>query len=474
MSPSPLPATEVPAPRFVTGSLLRHVFVMASTAAVGLVAVFAVDLINLFYISRLGEKEIAAAIGFAGVVGFFHTSISIGLTIGITAVVSRAIGAGRRADAQRLATSSLVLMVAITALIGSGSALFLHPMLRALGATGETERLAARYLAVTVHALPLLGIGMACSALLRSVGDAGRAMSVTLGAAVVTAVLDPILIFGFGMGLDGAAIASVLSRCTLAAVGLRAVMARHQLLGRFERAALGADARRLAGVAAPAVLSNLATPVGVAFVTHSVAQFGASAVAGQATIDRLTPVAFGLVYALSGAVGPILAQNLGARHYGRVREGLRESLRFMVIAVGAAWLLLALGQGLIVRAFSAEGLAAELIHAFCSWVAAGFFFTGALFVANAAFNNLGRPLLSTGFNWARATLGTIPFAWWGSHYGPVGVLAGAAVGTAIFGTLAMVMAFRLTARLAADASALPDAAPVVPAPSATADNAPPA
>jgi len=122
MSHSPLPAAEAPVPRFVTGSLLRHVFVMASTAAVGLVAVFAVDLINLFYISRLGEKEIAAAIGFAGVVGFFHTSISIGLTIGITAGVSRAIGAGHRADAQRLATSSLVLMVAITALIGSGNA----------------------------------------------------------------------------------------------------------------------------------------------------------------------------------------------------------------------------------------------------------------------------------------------------------------------------------------------------------------
>ena len=58
-------ATAVPArpsARFVSGSLLRHVMVMASTGAIGLVSVFAVDLINLFYISRLGEREIAAAI----------------------------------------------------------------------------------------------------------------------------------------------------------------------------------------------------------------------------------------------------------------------------------------------------------------------------------------------------------------------------------------------------------------------------
>ena len=461
-------AADSDTPRFVTGSLLRHVAVMSSTAAIGLIAVFAVDLINLFYISQLGEKEIAAAIGFAGVVGFFHTSISIGLTIGITAVVSRTIGAGRQADARRIATASLVLMVAITAVIGSGSAFFLHPLLRTLGATGETERLAARYLAITVHTLPLLGIGMACSALLRSAGDARRSMTVTLGAAAVTAVLDPILIFGFGMGLDGAAVAAVGSRLTLAAVALRSVMVEHRLLGPFERAQLGADARLLGAVAAPALLTNLATPIGAAFVTHSIAQFGASAVAGQATIDRVTPVAFGLVYALSGAVGPILAQNLGAREYRRVREGLRDSLLFMVVAVAVAWLVLALGQGWIVRAFSATGQAAELIHAFCSWLAASFFFVGALFVANAAFNNLGRPLLSTGFNWARATLGTIPFAWWGSQYGPIGVLAGQALGSAIFGTLAMVVAFRLTARLAPTQPAVPEAMPVPPAGSASA------
>ncbi|WP_394788337.1 MATE family efflux transporter [Rhodoferax sp.] len=433
-------------PRFVTGPLFRHVAVMSTTSAIGLIAVFVVDLINLIYISRLGEQSIAAAVGFAGVVGFFHTSLCIGLTIGITAVVARTVGAGRTADARRLATSSLFWMVLLALLIGSGTAPFLHPLLHALGATGETERLAARYLGVTVHSLPLLGLGMACSALLRSVGDARGSMVVTLGAAVVTAVLDPILIFGLHMGLDGAAATAVVSRSILAAVGLRGVL-RHQMLGRLDRARLGADARLLAGVAGPAVLTNLATPVSAAFVTHGIAQFGHSAVAGQAIIDRVTPVAFGMIYALSGAVGPILAQNLGAGQFDRVRQGLRDSLLFMLIAVGTAWLLLALGQNLLVRGFSAEGDAAYLIHMFCSWLAASFFFAGALFVANAAFNNLGRPLWSTGFNWARATLGTIPFAWWGAQYGPVGVLAGAALGTAIFGSLAMLVATRLVSRI---------------------------
>lgn len=426
---------------------MRHVAVMASTGAVGLVAVFLVDLINLFYISQLGEQAIAAAVGFAGVVGFFHTSICIGLMIGITATVSRRIGAGDTAQARRLASHSLLLTAAIAAVLALATLAFLGPLLWVLGARGEVAVLAQRYLTVTMPSVPLLAVGMASSALLRSVGAARRAMGVTLGAAAVTAALDPLFIFYFGMGLDGAAVVSVISRSVLVGVGLHGIWRVHRLLAPTERAYFWSDARSLFTVAGPAVLTNLATPVGAAFVTHSIAQFGASAVAGQATVDRLTPVAFGLIYALSGAVGPILAQNLGAHRYDRVQQTLRASLGFMVVAVAAAWLLLALLQGLLIRAFSLDGQAALLLQAFCSWLAASFFFAGALFVANAAFNNLGRPLWSTGFNWARATLGTIPLAWWGARYGPVGVLAGQALGTAVFGTLAMWIAFRLTANL---------------------------
>ena len=133
----------------------------------------------------------------------------------------------------------------------------------------------------------------------------------------------------------------------------------------------------------------------------------------------------------------------------------------MAAAVGTAWLLLALLQGVLIRTFSAEGVSAQLITLFCSAVAGSCFFIGALFVANAAFNNLGRPLLSTAFNWGRATLGTIPFAWWDSHYGPGGVIIGQAVGSSIFGLLAIVVAWRLTARLAQQSA---EAAPVLDAP----------
>ncbi len=426
---------------------MRHIVVMAGTGAIGLVAIFAVDLISLLYISMLGEQAVAAAVGFAGVVVFFHISVFIGVVIGVSAVVSRTVGAQRMDEARALATSSLVLAAAVGLIMSAATLVFLEPILHLLGARDKVLVLAQRFLMMTLPSMFMLSTGMACSALLRSVGDARRAMWVTLFPAVVIAVLDPVFIFGLGLGLDGAAIVLVMARTVLLGVGLYGTLRVHKLLAPLRWGRLRADARILLAVAGPAVLTNLATPVGAAFVTHSVAQFGASAVAGQATIDRLTPVAFGLIYSLSGAIGPVLSQNLGARQFDRVRAGLRASVWFMVASVATAWLLLALLQGPLIQLFSLQGQGAEMLHAFCNWIAASFFFMGALFVANTAFNNLGHPLWSTGFNWARATLGTIPFAWWGAHYGPVQVLAGQAAGAALFGSLALATAFRLTSRL---------------------------
>ena len=432
--------------RFIEGSILRHVLVMSGTGAIGLVAIFAVDLVNLLYLSLLHDRTITAAVGFAGVIGFFQVSISIGLSIGIGAIVSRAIGAGRTEEARRLAASSLAVVLIANVALAALTVVSSVAVLRLLGAGAEVRGQAELFVVATAPVLPLLGLGLAATSLLRSVGDAKRAMSVTLVAAVATACLDPLLIFGLHLGLLGAAISTVLSRALLGIVGWRSLR-RHGLPGRLVLPRLAADTRRLFDVAGPAILTNLATPVASAFVTSQMARFGAAAVSGQVTVDRIAPVAFGLIFALSGAVGPIMAQNLGAWQMDRVRATLLQSLLVGLGAVLLAWLILAAGQNLVVQAFAATGITARLIHLFCSVTAGGFLGVGGLYVANASLNNLGFPLLSTLFNWGRATLGTIPFVALGARFGPAGILYGQAAGSLLFGAVAMLVALRVTAKL---------------------------
>jgi putative MATE family efflux protein len=443
------PEPAAPPGVFTQGSTLRHVLVMTATGSVGLVAIFAVDLLNLFYISLLGEQELAAAVGYAGTVLFFGTSIGIGLSIGVTALVSRALGARDREAARRLATSGTLATVAVMAVFSALMMLAAGDVVRLLGAAGRTHELATRFLLITLPSTPFLGLGMALSGVLRAVGDAQRAMWVTLSGGLVAAVADPLLIFALGLGFDGAAHATNLSRAVLGLVGLWGVVRAHDLLARPRLAATLADLGPLGAIAGPAILTNVATPVANGYLTAALAGYGDAAVAAWAVIGRVIPVAFGVVFALTGAVGPIIGQNLGARRFDRVRGALADSLKSVAIYTLAVWAAMFLGRDLLVAAFAASGEAAALIRFYCAFVAPTFLFMGALFVANAAFNTMGAPFYATAFNWGRATLGTIPFAIAGGALaGAEGVLLGQGLGGVVFGAAAAVVAFRTVDRLA--------------------------
>lgn len=436
--------------RFLTGSLFRHVSVMALTSSVGLMAIFAAELVNMLFIALLGRAELAAAIGYAGAVLFFTTAFGIGLAIAVGALVARAVGAGDLGLAREKASHGLVLSV----LFGMGFAAlvwgFIPQLVALLGAEGETARLAARYLAILVPSQPLLMVGMIGGAILRSHGDAKGAMNATLVSAFVNAALDPLFIFGLGLGLDGAAFASFLSRVAMAAVALQPIFRRHGGLFWPKAAALGGDLRPVLAIAAPAILTQLATPVGQAFITRAVSGYGEAAVAGMAIVGRLIPVAFGTILALSGAIGPIIGQNAGAGRYDRVRRAFWDGLFFTALVTLAVSALLFLLRAPIADAFQAEGATRALVYLFCGPLSLMWFFNGVLFVANAACNNLKAPLQSTVLNWGRHTLGTLPLALWlGGHYGAAGVLWGQALGGVLFGLIAVWGALRVISRAAA-------------------------
>src|SRR5437764_10120146 len=119
------------------------------------------------------------------------------------------------------------------------------------------------------------------------------------------------------------------------------------------------------------------------------------------------------------------------------------------------WISLILLREPIVRMFSASGEGAALIRFFSIYIAGSWIALGALFVANGAFNNLGFPTWSTVFNWGRATLGTLPFVWFGARYGAEGILAGQALGAVLFGVAAVVVSLRIVDQLASRHAAPP-------------------
>jgi putative MATE family efflux protein len=447
-APSEAERPGAPTPKFVKGSLLRHILVMSGAGGVGLGAIFASDFANIVFLSWLKDQAVIAAVGYASSILFITISIGIGLGIAATTMVARTIGEGRRLRAARYAVNALILSFAA----GVASAIVVIVatpwLLQVMGAEGRAHELATRYLTIVTLGLPALTVAMTSASVLRSVGDARRAMNVTLYGAVVNTILDPILIFGLGLGIDGAAWATVGSRLCFMAVGLYGVVRVHRLIARPRLPALVADISVFMPIAIPAIMTNIASPVANAYVTAGISAFGDDAVAGWAIIGRIMPVAFGPIYALSASIGPIIGQNFGAGDGARVRQSLSLALGVNVAFTAAAWLLLVVFSHPLNRLFGATGDAAALISLFNIWLSPLFAFMGALFVVNAIFNTLGFAHYATVLNWSRATVGTIPFVHLGGHLaGAEGVLFAFMGSGILFGCLAIWICRRLFLRL---------------------------
>ena len=366
---------------------MRHVLIMTVTGSVGLVSVFAVDFLSLLYVSWLGHPTLVAGVGYATQVLFAMTSVSIGFAIGVTALVSRAIGAG--SDARPLAGACLIQVVIFTALVALAALFYRGEFLRLLGATGEALAVADRFLLITLPANPLLALGMCLSGLLRAQGDARRAMYVTLFGGLASAALDPVLIFGLGLGVDGAAFSTVVSRFVFVATGFWGVWRVHRMIARSSGATLLRDIAPLVAIAGPAILTNLAAPVGNSYAMHVFSRFGEPVVAGFVITDRVTPVAFAVLFALTGSVGPIMGQNFGAGLWARVRQTLIDCFVVAVCYTLTVWLVLWLIGPQLADIFHAGGRTREIVLFYTTFGVAMWLFLGCLFVANSAFNNLG-------------------------------------------------------------------------------------
>ena len=103
--------------KLTQGSTLKHVSVMSFTGALGLMAMFLVDLVDMLFLSMLEQHEIVAAVGFASTVMFFTVSISIAVSVSATALVAKAVGSGDYALARRRATHVLLVGVIFSTLV---------------------------------------------------------------------------------------------------------------------------------------------------------------------------------------------------------------------------------------------------------------------------------------------------------------------------------------------------------------------
>ncbi len=413
----------------------------------------AFNVIDTAYVGRLGEAPLAA-MGFIFPVMMFIGALGIGLGMGASSVISRAVGQGNLARVRRLTTDSVLLAACsgvVFLAVGLGTMDYVFPL---LGAEGEVLGYIRSYMTIWYAGTAMLMVPMVGNNAIRASGDTFWPSAIMVLAATVNLLLDPLLIFGwFGlprMGIAGAALATVIARAAsvCASLALLAYRKRMLVLAVPSIREVLDSWRRVLQIGLPAAASTLLYPITMAVITRLVSGYGDSAVAAVGAGGRIEGFAMMVLWATSTILTPFVGQNWGAGRHGRVRRAQMLTGAFSVVWGLACWAALAASSWWIGRLFSPEPEVIRHLTAYLWIVPAGYGLRGVCVLANASLNALHRPWRSALLNVVRLLGLYIPLAWLGGWIGGYPWLLG---GISVANVLAGLFATALVAMPLSDA-----------------------
>ncbi|TMN35431.1 MATE family efflux transporter [Pseudoalteromonas sp. S2755] len=399
----------------------------------GMITLMMFNLVDTFFISMLGTEPLAA-ISFTFPVTFTVISLAIGLGIGTSAVIAKALGSNLLDEAKFDAAVAIIISAILVSLLSILGFIFVDEIFILLGAGEAVMPFIHDYMSVWFIGSILLITPMIGNSVLRASGDT-KTPSLVMGlGGLVNAVLDPILIFGFGpidaMGVKGAAVASVLSWSLGVTIILYLLIVKKRLISLTAKyTSFTNAAKKILTIGLPAAGANMLTPLAMAVMTALIASYGPEAVAAFGVGSRIESIASLVVLALSMTLPPFVSQNFGAKQYQRVADAYTQTLKFVLGFQFAVYLILVLSAYYISHTFGNEPAVVETIQLFIYIMPLGYGLQGVIILTNSSFNALHKPMNALILSVIRLFIFYVPIAYIGSQLaGLPGLFAGAALG----------------------------------------------
>ena len=363
---------------FSKGSMARNIVTMAipmTMAQLVNILYSVVDRMYLGHIPGSGQLELAG-------LGLSLPIISIimgfanlcGMGGGPLCSIHR--GKGEDEEAERILGNSFVLLV----IFGVGIPLLFLPFRESLlyffGASNATYPYAREYITIYLLGTPFVMIGLGLNPFINAQGFARRGMMTVLLGAVVNIILDPVLIFGFDMGIRGAAWATVIAQAVSAAWVLKFLTGRKAILRlRTDCMPLAwPRVRRILGLGLSGFFVNLTNSLVQVVCNKTLLFYGGDLyVSVMTVINSIREVTFMGVQGITNGAQPVLGYNYGAKCYQRVRQGIRFTVAATVGYAALIWAAAMLVPGVLIRIFNdgpellAAGIPAMRIY-FCMFV----------------------------------------------------------------------------------------------------------
>lgn len=398
------------------GSLSSHTIKMAVPIAIGMLFQTLYYVVDLYFVSALGDTAIAG-VTTAGNVTFLVIALTQALSVGTVALIAQAAGRKDRADANLVFNQSLVLAAGSAALVALAGYGLARAYVASVAADAGVVAAGTTYLYWFIPSLALQCVVAVLGAALRGTGIVKPTMLVQMLSVVLNAILAPVFIAGWitghPMGVAGAGLAS--SVAVGAAVILLVIyfvrLEHFVAVARDLLAPRAAVLRRLLGVGLPAGGEMLLMFVSTAVAYWAIREFGAPAQAGYGIGSRMMQALVLPVLAIAFATPAIVGQNFGAKQAGRVRETVRVAATIITAVMLVMTLFVQWQPDLLIRAFSNDPAVIASGALFMRLVSWNFVAQGLILTCSSAFQGMGntRPALVSSF--ARVVVFVLACGW---------------------------------------------------------------
>ena len=307
---APLKALTVFALPMILGSFFQQVYNMADSIIVG---------------QYVGSSALAAVGACAALTNVF-ICVALGAGVGAGVLVSRYYGSGNYSRMKTIVSTSLISFLILSVFLGIFGFCFSHLMLGVLQTPADILDEAVLYLRVYFVGFPFLFMYNILSTMFTSIGESKIPLALLIFSSVLNILMDIWMVAGLGLGVFGAAVATLIAQGISAILSLVIFFCRMRRYKSSFRLFDGQELRSMLKIAVPSVLQQATVSVGMMIVQAVVNPFGTQALAGYAATMRVENV-FSLIFvSIGNAVSPYVSQNLGAGKIGRIRKGYHAAL----------------------------------------------------------------------------------------------------------------------------------------------------
>ena len=423
---------------------------MAMPVVLSMVTTMVYSVADTWFISATGSTGLIAGVSLNAPVLTLLMAFGNIYGQGGSTLVSRLIGQRNTRSVREVSSACFWLAVATGIVIGAVMLIFRTPILYLLGASEETIQYAAGYYVWIAVGAPFIVLSFIPRNILRSEGMSRESMVGSVGGSVLNIILDPILIFAFGLGAGGAAIATVLGYVFTDAYSVAVIRRRSKLLSVSIREAKTSRSSlaQIFGIGIPAAVTNIMQSISAVLVNQFLLPYGTDQIAAMGIALKVALVGQLILVGMTFGSLPLFAYYFGGENRARFRELLRFCMRVILVTAAVLTAALFAAAPVLIRFFVED---AGLISAGTLMLrlqVISFVFVGVVLLLTIVFQSMGRAKEMLFLSVSRQGIVFLAVLLIASAlFGYYGVIAAQAAADAVSAVLAVLLWMNLKRRL---------------------------